>query len=288
MIKLVSSDDFAFDDAYSRIVQIHSRGVDFANFSKTASSERIRDKIANLVPDKDHTYVHVLAVGDTEKTGPNRNADGFSGKFNKTAYEHFLTGHLFKHHKNTNPDLAVGKVALAEYNADMGRIELVIGMDNKKCAEEVGDVNKGKDVAVSMGCKVAHDTCSICGNEAKSPAYYCDHMKKMAGRVLDDGRQVYVDNPEPKYFDISIVRRPADRCAFSFRKVASLGESFISSVELAKMAGLVDLSDNPYSLTTYSLLKKLAAMEKEIEGIISASKSKDLAAVIPESDSKAV
>lgn len=284
MIKLVSSSDFNFDDAPSRLVQSYSRGVDLSNFSKTASSDVIKDKISKIATDKDHTYVHVLAVGDTETTGPNRNADAFSGHWNKTAFEHFLTGHLFKHHKNTDPALAVGKVALAEYNPDMGRIELVVAMDNTKCAEEVEKVNKGEDIAVSMGAKVAYDVCSICDKHSKSPADYCDHMKKTAGRILEDGRQVYVDNPDPRYFDISIVHRPADRCAFSFRKVASANDAVQSSVELAKLAGLVDHSHlSSYSLRVYQTLRKLAAMEKEIQGVIDAGKSKELSALIPSS-----
>lgn len=287
MIKLVSSLDFNFDDLTARPLQNYSGGIDFSNFTKTASSNRIRDLISKLAFDKDHTYVHVLAVGDTETTGPNRNADGFSGKWNKTAKDHFLTGHLFKHHKNNDPSLSVGKVALAEYNDDMGRIELVVGMDNKKCAEEVQKVNKGEDIAVSMGAKVAYDVCSICDKHSKSPAEYCDHMKKTAGRVLEDGRQVFVDNPDPRYFDISIVHRPADRCAFSFRKIAGSGYFFVSSVELAKQAGLADKDfAASYDIRILSAVRKLAAMEKELEGIISGEKSKQLAAIVPKSNDK--
>lgn len=285
MIKLVSSSDFNFDDASSRLIKHFSRGVDLGNFTKTASSDSIREAIKKIAFDKDYTYVHVLAVGDTETTGPNRNADGFSGHWNKTAKDHFLSGHLFKHHKNTDPELAVGKVALAEYNPDMGRIELVVGLNNTKCAEEVNKLSKGEDIAVSMGAKVAYDVCSICDKHSKSPAEYCDHMKKMAGKVLEDGRQVYVDNPDPRYFDISIVHRPADRCAFSFRKVANANESVQSSVELAKLAGLVDHSRlSSYSLQVYQTIRKLAAMEKEIEGMIDAGKSDELSGLIPKSD----
>jgi hypothetical protein len=287
VIKLVNSLDFNFDDMTARPLQLWSGGIDFGNFTKTAPSSRIRDMISKLAFDKDHTYVHVLAVGDTETTGPNRNADGFSGQWNKTAKDHFLSGHLFKHHKNSDPALGVGKVALAEYNDDMGRIELVVGMDNKKCAEEVQKVNKGEDIAVSMGAKVAYDVCSICDKHSKSPAEYCDHMKKTAGRVLEDGRQVYVDNPDPRYFDISIVHKPADRCAFSFRKIAGSGYFFVSSVELAKQAGLADKDfAASYDIKILSALRKLAAMEKELEGLISGEKSQQLAALIPQSNSK--
>lgn len=287
MIKLVGSYDFSFNEAASRLIKCHSRGVDFSNFSKTASSDEMRAKIAKLKVAPDQTYVHVLAVGDTEKTGANRNADGFSGLWNKTAYEHFLSGHLFKHHKNDDPAKSVGKVAIAHYNEPMGRIELVIGMDNKKCAEEVSKVNKGEDIAVSMGCKVAHDVCSICDNKAKTPENYCDHMKTAAGKILDDGRVVYVDNPDPKYFDISIVHRPADRCAFSFNKVAGVNE-WVSSVDLARAVGLTEGGTLGYNLKIASAIRKLSAMEKQVEGMIDGEKSKELASVLPvESDDSA-
>lgn len=287
MIKLVNSSDFNFDDITTRPLQVWSGGIDFGNFSKTASSSRIKDMISKLAFDKDHTYAHVLAVGDTETTGPNRNADGFSGNWNKTAKDHFLTGHMFKHHKNTSPELSVGKVALAEYNEDMGRIELITALDNKKCAEEVQKLNKGEDIAVSMGAKVAYDVCSICDKHSKSPAEYCDHMKKMAGKVLEDGRQVYVDNPDPRYFDISIVHRPADRVAFSFRKIAGSGDFFVSSVELAKQAGLADKDfAASYDLKILSVLRKLAAMEKELSGLMSSDKTQQLSAIIPKSNDK--
>ena len=64
---------------------------------------------------------------------------------------------------------------------------------------------------ISHNCNVPFDVCSICGNSARARRFYCDHMKKMAGQILDDGRHVYVDNPDPTYFDISGVFRPADR-----------------------------------------------------------------------------
>lgn len=288
MIKLVRTMDFNFDEATSNHVKAHSRGFEL---NKTASdmSPGLKEKIAKLEPKEDHTYVHVLAVGDTEKTGPNKNNDGFRGKYNKTAHETFKSGCVFKDHKNNDPKLAVGHVPISHYNDSMGRIELVIGLDNKneKNAVFLEDIENGRDIGVSMGCKVAFDVCSICGHEAPSPGHYCSHMKTAAGKVLDDGRQVYVDNPNPTYFDISVLsgRRPADRVAWSFSKVAS-ENTWVSSVKLASLAGLKDPSEIGFNLSTLSVLRKLAEMEKEVEGVISSGSAKELEALLPETNGK--
>jgi len=70
-------------------------------------------------------------------------------------------------------------------------------------------------------CKVAYDVCKICKNKAKNRSEYCDHAKYAMGQVMSDGRRVGVDNPRPKFFDISYVKRGADRAAKLLMKVAS-------------------------------------------------------------------
>ena len=286
MIKLVRTSDFNFDTNTSRIVKAHSKGVEF---DKTASEiePSLREKIVKFEKRANHTYVHVLAVGDTEKTGPNKNNDGFSGKWNKTAHETFKTGHVFKDHKNNDAKLSVGHVPVSHYNSGMGRIELVLGLDrgNEKNASFLEDLENGEDIGVSMGSKIAFDVCSICGHESPTTETYCHHMKTAAGKVLDDGRQVYVDNPNPRYFDISVLsgKRPADRVAWSFSKVAS-ENTWVSSTDLAKLAGLIDPDEIGYNLSTLATLRKLAEMEKELEGMISSDSTKELESILPEED----
>lgn len=75
-------------------------------------------------------------------------------------------------------------------------------------------------------CRVPYDVCSICGNKAKHRGQYCKHAAHQMNAVLDDGRKVYVDNPQPNFFDISVLGyrgqgRPADPSAYSIMKVAS-------------------------------------------------------------------
>lgn len=270
MIKLVSSSDFNWQDIPSSLMKVASRGLDQGWAEKRAAV--LTKELADLRPVPGHTLVHVLAVGDTEKTGANRNGDGFSGYWNAKNHDHFIKrAHVFQNHKNHDPKLSVGSVKLSAYNAEMGRIELVLALDNVKCAEAVDKLEKGEEIAVSMGCKVAHDVCSICGHKAPSPRDYCDHAKYAMTKILDDGRQVYVDNPDPGYFDISIVPRPAERTAFSFRKVASADAAVVSSTILAKQAGLwvpshMLSSQDDRVQHKRAILHKLAEMEKEIEG----------------------
>jgi len=70
-------------------------------------------------------------------------------------------------------------------------------------------------------CKVAYDVCTKCGNKAKNRGYYCKHARYEMGKRDPDGRKTAVLNPRPKFFDISIVKRGADRGAKILLKVAS-------------------------------------------------------------------
>ena len=75
---------------------------------------------------------------------------------------------------------------------------------------------------VSHNCKVAYDVCSGCGNKAKNRNEYCTErtckyggLKENIGRTFEDGHILRAFNPEPHFFDISLVRVPADRIAYT-------------------------------------------------------------------------
>ena len=74
-------------------------------------------------------------------------------------------------------------------------------------------------------CKVAFDVCSICGNKAKKASDYCTHIRQDKKKIYPDGKQPYMINYNPTFFDISIVRRRADRIAYVLSKVASADAS---------------------------------------------------------------
>lgn len=292
-VKLITTEDYGWDESPVSLFRPWSRGIENPAGVKVASV--LEKELAELKPDKGETLIHTLAVGSTERYGPNRNGDGFSRGENKTAHVRFVkNGHVFKHHQNKDPAKACGSIKLSAYNDDMDRIELVISLNNAKCSDEIQKLASGKDLPGSMGCRVAHDVCSICQHKAPSPKEYCDHAKLAMTRILDDGRQVYVDNPDPHYFDWSLVGRPADRIAYGYGiKTASFDDPFLFSTELAKMAGLVlpdSLLGSERIATKLAVLGKLSAMEKEIEAKLtpmdSAIGSATPCDVLPKSDAK--
>jgi hypothetical protein len=71
---------------------------------------------------------------------------------------------------------------------------------------------------------VPHDICSFCKHAAKTRDEYCTREKCAAGgcrdnltrlvKVGNDLHHLHVDNPNPTWFDISRVFRPADRIAY--------------------------------------------------------------------------
>jgi len=232
----------------------HSNGV------KTASeaSEWAR----SVKPKEGKTYILVLALGASEWYGPNRNGDGFREEELIRRHRTFETdAHVYRSHVNKDPAKSFGKVVKSFYNNDMHRVELVLEIDNEKAPDIVEKVNNGEQVAVSMGCRIKHDVCSICGNKAPKREDYCDHAKFQLNDILPDGRLVYVDNPDPTFFDISVVWRPADRTGYMLKKVADHHHrEFVgSSAALAeKVAARTVLA---------SILKKVADIDKIVTGV---------------------
>lgn len=114
-------------------------------------------------------------------------------------------------------------------------------------------------------CKVPYDVCSICGNKAPSRAQYCEHAKYHMGEFLKNGKRIFVWNPYPKFFDLSIVARPADRLGYMMKKVAYVPE--ISSAERGER---IENLENKLAQ-----LRKLSLISKIIKGNIVASKDDD-------------
>jgi hypothetical protein len=226
--------------------------------SKTASVAS--DWATRVTPVTGKTYILVLAMGASEFYGPNRNGDAFEEKELKEHHHTFETNaHVFKSHVNKDPAKSFGKVIKSFYNDDMHRVELVLEIDNGKAPDIVTKINSGNSVAVSMGCKIKYDVCSICGNKAPTRAQYCKHLKNELNKIYPDGRVVAAYNPKPNFFDISIVWRPADKTGYMLKKVANSRELGASSAWLAeKLAARVTLS---------KYLDKAAEIEKMVSGV---------------------
>ena len=239
---------------------------------KQASSElheEVKNYIDQIEASDKHLYVLVNALGAGEYYGSNINGDFFeeSELAPKTdtelsGYKTFYRSGVYRHHKNKDITKSMGEVVCACYNPVMHRVELILKVDRAK-AEEVGHgdlvrkLDAGEHPAVSMGCKVKYDVCSICGHKSKTRKDYCVHAKTMMGKIFPDGRKVFVYNPRPRFFDISFVVIGADRTSYAMAKVASIYGG--SSALAAEEEGLRD------GVTLDILREKLANKRKTSE-----------------------
>lgn len=140
--------------------------------------------------------------------------------------------------------------------------------------EPVGDtsvynMSVESDESYIVGGLAAHN-CSLCNHRRRSFKDACEHVKNHKLMITPEGHQVFVINDRPRFHDISGVMVPADKVAFTLRKVAS-GQP-LSGVELAELegytipTGFYDSDGGAYSRRSkQSTLSKLAEMEKRVE-----------------------
>lgn len=278
MKKLIFADsfDFGIDGPLATL-------ADNPDTLKKCASSDVVEKWGEIKPQDGHSLVHLIALGSYESTGPNRNGDAFKTAMCETTHPTFITkGALYRNHKS-DPKYKEGHVVKTAYNKDMGRIELLVAAQHDKCADWLGDLEKGNPVSFSMGFSCdPGDNCSICDHMARNRSEYCEHVKKGAlhpygmNRVLPDGRKCFVYNDHGYFNDISRVPVGADAIARDLRKVAALGDDeVVSGADLAEM---YSLSREGADLDKVALCRKLSAMEKRIQmvGIRRAPKTRSL------------
>jgi len=255
MEKHISIDSWSFHDYPVHTIKASSRGLtnhDYLEFKKYAAKGVVEYfKKCDLKPGD--IPIHVVALGAYEAWGPNKNGDAFTEKACEEYHHTFVTtpARYYKHHKNKDPKISFGKVAYSCYNKGMKRVELlVIANGTKEAAERNGGLvlddetlnrlERNDPIGWSMACKVAYDVCSICGNKAPNRLAYCtettcrDPVTGTKGlgcrnnlmKFAEDGRLQFVYNPEPLFFDISQVLRPADRSAWG-GKLTKEAEEFL-------------------------------------------------------------
>ena len=229
------------------------RGDDLQAFVKRASVQFI-DKMASLRFGPGEIPVHLIAVGATEYYGPNRNGDGFKEATCRGWHPTFEKyARWYRNHDNKDTAKGRGMIRATAYNEPMHRIELIVGLNGTKEAadrnhglvadEEMEKLAKGEDIPVSMACRVKHDVCSGCGNKARSRDEYCGpELCKYGGcrdnlaKTFEDGHTLHVDNPDPVFFDISNVFRPADRIAYTLGRARTRDKHAEAFEEMAKAA----------------------------------------------------
>lgn len=263
MIKVIQPHSQDFSEPVAQLIKVSSRGIignDRQDLVKRAGAE-FADKLSNIKFAKDEIPVHMIAIGATEDYGPNRNGDGFTRDCCRKYHDTFTKfARFYRDHLNKNPAKSYGIVKASAYHEPMHRIELVAALNGSHEAaernggliadKEMEKLSSGKDIAVSMACKIPFDKCSACGNTAKTRAEYCDSiesggmckgggLKHNIGRVMADGSITHADNPDPTFFDISNVFRPADRIAYVSGKLEkAAGSSTVSGAELAELLGV--------------------------------------------------
>jgi hypothetical protein len=263
---------------------VMSQIIDLDTGVKSAASDLIgRDIIDKYRPDKDHFLQHLVAMGDYETYGQNKNADAFTKAALEKYHKTFETNaHVFREHRNKDAKTqGIGTVKYAAFDGSpegMHRVEMLIWTDKKKGEEEYEMAKQGKELSYSMSCRVPNDTCSCCGNKAKNRMQYCDHMRNHPNQYVPEFQKyAFVYNPEPTFFDISRVVRPADRIAryleYKFpeedlQKAAS-DNPVILGADWAEFNGLTVPTNTvvQYQGTKRELLEKLAALEEEVQKV---------------------
>ena len=172
MIKTILPSAYDFQDKLASLVDVHSKGVDKSWMSKRAAAGIFKG--ADIKPVKDHSFIHLIAMGDSEAWGFNRNSDAFlekastveiphpekgKSKFlkiaagNKETHGTFKSHALvFRNHNNKDPKQAHGTVEKAAHNDDMHRVELIIKVPDATWGDELEKLASGGDVPFSMSC----------------------------------------------------------------------------------------------------------------------------------------
>ena len=260
--KLIFSDEVA-DKVGARMMLVE----DLQTLRKSASTIFEGMSYDQLKPDKDHIGIHVVALGDFEHYGMNRNGDGFPKKACVERHHTFVDhGAVFIGHNNRDRAEAVGRIVKSAYNEPMGRIELFLHVHKQKAQPELHKLATDGESAYSMACRVPFDRCTVpgCGQLRKSAAdpNQCWHVRDHLGETWADGTVVATQNDIHTWFDMSFVKRPADRIAWNL-KVAMHG--VLDSVKQAEAHDLWVPDSLECAIPGYQrkleLLKKLAQWE---------------------------
>lgn len=243
---------------------------DAGGLTKVAAAAEI-DNFVKDIPVRDgFFYLHINAMGAGEYYGSNRNGDYFPEAQLIRWHKTFETSpaHVFRHHVNKDPAKSIGKVIFSYYNPRMHRVELIAEVSKELGADEYMKITQlGQYPATSMACNTPFDVCSICGNKAHSRLQYCTHLTTQLNTLYPDGRKVMALNLGPlKFFDISIVIRPADITSSVLEKVAN-HQGVIASTEAAEAEGLTyeEKIETPVGIKKEAV-EKLADLIKEIDG----------------------
>jgi len=160
----------------------------------------------------EHLFVKIFAIKANEV---NDNADYFSTKELKKAYETFVGVPMFCNHQNDDIEKARGKVVHSWYDDDKDGI-YIIGMVDKTAYPKLArGIEENYITGSSMGCSVSYSLCSICHNKAHVADEYCTHIKEKKNRKVSGNYKCqYHDSPS----------KPNDACPVCHKKKGETNE----------------------------------------------------------------
>ena len=289
MIKILPPDSWAHigDGRQAVLVKVASRGVrgyDRSQLIKYAGHEFV-EAFDHVKIAKDEAPVCLTAMGASEAYSGNRNGDAFQEMILKASHDTFVKkAKWFRNHQNKPDSPFYGLVKASLYSPSMRRVNLLVALNAEKSAadrnggfiadKELEKLARDEDLPVSMSCLVSHDICNSCGNRAKTRQEYClgedeggtckhGGCRYNLAKVAFDGHHLCVNNPDPTFFDISLVHRPADRTAYGstadwLLKAASAA-TIMGGAELAERLGVTAPIDLGFDTET-SVAVKVAAI----------------------------
>lgn len=124
------------------------------NIKSAASDTFTKEMLREHAPDKDHFMLHVVAMGDQETYGPNKNGDGFPKEALEKYHPTFISdGCFFREHRNRcQQTQGIGSIKASAYNPKMRRAELIVHGSKEKAAKEYEMAKSGKALSFSMSC----------------------------------------------------------------------------------------------------------------------------------------
>jgi len=142
MIKIFSPSGWNWDQPIAQMIKVSSRGLigsDRSDFIKLAgaTAPAFLDILDSIKFAKDEVPVHLLAMGSTEKWGPNRNGDGWTEQTLKDYHNTFEKyARWYRNHQNKDPRLSYGRVEKSAMNLPMSRVELLAALNGEKSAAD--------------------------------------------------------------------------------------------------------------------------------------------------------
>lgn len=270
----------------SEIIPAFSKGFETSGLKKRASM--FTDVIKTFERKPGYEYIHLISVADGCTYGPNSRADFYNGEpceiripypekgcpevvvldggISKYHSTFMKSGGVYTEHRNKhslNPPKSQGYIVAEAYNKPMKRGELIIGVNDEAWRDDLEKLSNGTPLKFSIGFDSIADVCSHCGHVAHTEDEHCEHVKLNPGQWDDKGNVICMISDRGVYHDISRVRVPAERIAFSLRKVAS-GSEDILEIPTVNPEAVRWVLKTANAVKRFDTVKKLAKIEKQI------------------------